>query len=134
MEDGQSTPMGTERRSESEQSSRLSDDELYRALAARPRRRLLYVLLDEGESTIREIAAVLAGWDATLRETMVTTGDRDRILVKPDHVHLPKLVRTGLVTYDRESGAVEIEQLDGAVVDLICRSVESERPASPDDA
>ncbi|MEF8815104.1 MAG: hypothetical protein V5A55_15035 [Halovenus sp.] len=128
MKDGQPEPAEIDRRAEPDRSPRLSDDRLYRALAATPRRRLLYILLVEEKSTIDEIATVLAGWDATETGTITTPADREQIIVALEHIHLPRLSETGLVTYDRESGAVELERLDDAVIDLICQSVESEHP------
>ena len=104
----------------------LQDDQLYRALASAQRRRLLYVLLVEQESAVGKLATVLAGWDATEAGGMATPADREQILIALEHVHLPILAESGLVTYDRDDGTVRIEPLDDAVFDLICQSVETE--------
>ncbi len=108
---------------------RLSDDELYRALSARRRRRLLYLLLVEDVATIDKIATVLAGWDATETGTMVTPDERTEIMLELRHVHLPRLAEAGFVAVDSDDDTVELLPLDDAVVDLICQSVESEDEA-----
>jgi DNA-binding transcriptional ArsR family regulator len=107
-------------------SPRLAEDGFYRALESVQRRRLLSFLLGETESTIGELAAVLAGWDAAGAETMATPGDHEAITLQLVHVHLPMLDEVGLVDYDSDRGDVRIEPLDDAVADLIQRSVEAE--------
>lgn len=105
---------------------RLSDDNLYRALASTRRRRLLYLLLEEGRSTIDTVTTVLTGWNATDSETMATPEDREQILVTLEHVHLPLLDETGMITYDSDDRVIDIEPLDPVVDDLIRRSVDAE--------
>lgn len=107
----------------------LSDDRLYQALSAGRRRRLLYVLLVEESSTVDRLATVLAGWTAAESQETVTSDDYERILTELDHVHLPVLDDAGLVSYDRENGAVDIAPVDDTVAELISRSVESEPPS-----
>lgn len=114
------------RGAEAETAPQLSDDELYGALRATRRRRLLYLLLIEEEATLDRIATVLAGWDATERGTMVTPDEREQIMDELQHCHLPRLVEAGFVTVDRERETVQLRPLDDAVIDLICQSVESE--------
>lgn len=104
----------------------LTDDSLYRALASTQRRRALYILLVEEETRIEKIATVLAGWDATETGTMATPKDRKEILIQFRHVHLPQLVEAGLVSTEEDCSKVRMCQLDTAVIDLICQSVESE--------
>lgn len=129
MNEDQDEPTQNGRQTETGTAPGLSNDLLYRALADTRRRRLLYVLLVEGKSTVDEIATVLAGWDATQTGTMALPADREQIIIELDHVHLPRLVEAGLVTHVRESGVVETEPLDDAVADLICRGVESAPPS-----
>ena len=113
-----------------ENAPRLSDDRLYRALASRRRRRLLYLLIEEGKCEIEEAATVLTGWDATESSAMKTADDRERIAITLKHVHLPLLADVGLIAYSSESDTIEIESLDSVVEDLIWRSVESEPNAT----
>lgn len=109
----------------------LTDDRLYAALASTQRRRLLYYLLDREGGSVDEIATVLTGWEATETGGMGTPDDRTRVRIALEHCHLPRLAEAGLVTYDREAGAVEIEPLDPAVDDLLSRSVDPEHSADP---
>lgn len=108
-------------------SSRLADDDFYRALASGRRRRLLAILFDDSESTVDELANVLTGWETTEAGTMATLDDRDRIAVELRHVHLPVLDDVGLVTYDTQTGAVRLDDVDDVVSGLISRSIEAER-------
>lgn len=109
----------------------LSDDQLYRALSSTKRRRLLYILLVEEETTIEKIATVLSGWDATETGKMVSSNERERILIELDHIHFPLLTEAGLITYGRQERTVKIEPLSDTITDLICQSVETELPSSP---
>lgn len=102
----------------------LSDDALYRALASRQRRRLLSALLIEEESTLEELATMLTGWQATETRTIGTVDDRTDVMIALRHSDLPILEETGFLTYDSESGTVELEPIPSAVRELIHRSVE----------
>lgn len=124
------TARNTSDRGEGE-TPQLSDDELYRALGSTRRRRLLYILLVEEESAVGKLATILAGWDTTETGGMASPDDREQIRLGLEHVHLPLLEKTGLVAHDRENDTVGLEELDDAVVDLICQSVETERSSDP---
>jgi DNA-binding transcriptional ArsR family regulator len=104
----------------------LADDQFYRALASTQRRRVLSFLLEETESTVDELAAVLAGWDAAATGTMATPDDHEAIALLFVHAHLPMLDEAGLVDYDPDRETVRVEPLDDAVAALIQRSVEAE--------
>lgn len=99
------------------------DDDVYRALADRARRRVLAYLLDERESTVDKLAAVLVGWDAVDRESTTTADERSDWGIRLYHLHLPLLADVGLVDFDADAGTVELADLDPAVRDLIARSV-----------
>ena len=107
----------------------LSDDRLYRALSSTQRRRLLYVLFVEEESTVEHLGTILTGWETTETGTMAGPAERERAIVELRHRHLPVLDETGLVTYDDDNQRVSIECLDPAVRDLVCQSVEIEHPS-----
>lgn len=102
------------------------DDEIYRALGSRERRRLLHLLLDEEERTVEELATLLLGWDVTVSGTVGDPDDRLRTILRLEHVHLPILDEIGLVSYDPDRGTVRAEQLDAATVELIERGVDTE--------
>lgn len=106
--------------------SRTSDHQFYRAMASRERRRLLYVLLDRDERTVEEVATVLVGWDATESGTVGDPDDRNLVLLRLVHIHLPLLDDVGLVAYDEDRGTVRLESLDEATCEYIERGVDTE--------
>ena len=113
--------------SESAAPTRLSDDQFYRALRSVHRRRLLYYLLDNPESTVQEIATVLCGWQASTTGTMKTPEDRSDVLLVLKHNHLPRLADAEMVDYNPQNGTVHLESLHPFVADIIRRSVEAAR-------
>jgi len=123
--------MGDEQRSvddtETERGRRLTDDDLYRALSATRRRRLLYLLNrdDDDAASVGELATLLAGWDATESNRLVTAEDRRQIIVDLYHRHVPLLAETGLVTYDDEDGTLQLTDLDDRVRELVVDSVDT---------
>ena len=106
---------------------RLSDDDLYRALASTQRRRTLYILLVQDATTLDNLATVLAGWEATEAGMMRGSGDYQRIRTELHHRDLPALEDAGLVEYDHATDTVTLEPLTDDVASLIARSVESEQ-------
>ena len=105
--------------------SRSADDEFYRALSSRRRRRILAFLLDERECSRDELATVLAEWESTDMGSMSTQDDYDRIQLDLHHVQLPMLDESDLVVYDSERGTVTIEPLETETRALIRRCIEA---------
>ena len=105
----------------------LADDRLYRSIAARPRRRLLYYLFDADEATVEELAEVPVGWNATEEGELATTEDYERMVVSLKHTHLPALADTDLVTYDPARGTVATGEVADSVRDLVERSTAAEQ-------
>lgn len=101
-------------------------DELYRALAAAPRRRVLYHLLHESPASPDELADLLAGWEATTRDGAVGPERRTTLVTELHHVHLPLLEDTGLVTRDGDAEGVRITPIAEPVADAIRSAVEYE--------
>lgn len=106
---------------------RLSDDDLYRALALTQRRRVLYILLVQETATLDSLTTVLAGWEATDAGTMRGADDYQRIRTELHHRDLPVLEDAGLVEYDQATDSVTLESLSDDVASLVARSVESEQ-------
>ena len=115
---------------ESSGSPEISTDQLYRALASEQRRRLLSYLLDGEERTVEEIATVLTGWQAAESGSMQTAADREQVHIELFHSHLPLLDEIGVIRYDEDRGAVEIESLDPAVESLLAEGIDSAPPRS----
>lgn len=101
-------------------------DELFGVLSNATRRRVLWYLLDYPETTLGELADVLAGWAASERD-VVGPEYREAALVALHHRHLPVLVAAGLVTYDVDSGAVRCGSLPYPVEVVIEFSYQYER-------
>lgn len=101
----------------------LGSDRFYRAMAAEPRRRVLYHVLETDRSTLEELATVLTGWDAVESSRVESTDVRDQWKMELRHVHLPHLADVELLEYDQETGVVEATDLDPGVRDLVTDSV-----------
>lgn len=108
---------------------RLAESQFYQALTSPHRRRLLFYLLENKESTVEELASVLSGWEATTTGTMQTSADRSAIRFQLLHNHLPRLADAGLIEYDAQAGTVQREPLHRRVTAIIRQSVEAERLA-----
>lgn len=106
---------------------RLAEDKFYRALASSDRRRVLYYLLEENDSTVEELATVLCGWKATTGQTMRRPADRRELIVELSHNHLPQLADVGLISYESHTGSVHLDSLHPPVADIIRQSVRVER-------
>lgn len=113
------TSSQTDRSEEGDTESVLTDDEFYRALASVRRRRILAYLLEQEESTVDELAGVLASWEATATDDIATQNAHQRMKTSLVHVHLPMLAATGLVDYDSSEGSVMLGPLDERIRTLI---------------
>jgi hypothetical protein len=82
---------------------------LYKILGSRKRRLVLeYLLKNPGPTSLDELTRwVTAAEHETLPEA-VTIGQRNEVLVRLVHVHLPKLVGYGLVEWDRTTDEVSL--------------------------
>ncbi|SHH52134.1 DUF7344 domain-containing protein [Halobaculum gomorrense] len=118
---------GTDQRGEGQAGERvtLADDELYRAFASKPRRRLLHLLLDAdaGSRSVDELATLLSGWEAADSGSAVSPNEHVRTRIALTHVHLPRLAELNLIEYDPTEGAVSATAVDPAVATVIERSV-----------
>ncbi|USZ73326.1 DUF7344 domain-containing protein [Natronosalvus halobius] len=103
----------------------LASNSFYRALSERPRRRVLYYLLERDECSVDELADVLAGWETTT-ETMVAPDRRHQHELSLVHSHLPLLSEAGLVAYDSESGEVSLATVPEPAKALVRRAIEAE--------
>lgn len=106
--------------------TRLADDGFYRALAARPRRRVLSHLFEESSSSRSELATVLAGWRAGESAGRATEKDYEQIVAALHHTHLPRLDDCGLIQYDRTTGSVTLTHVHEQIRRLIRQSIDAE--------
>ena len=128
----ESTPAGessasTERTGSGSPDTRLAEDQFYRALAARPRRRLLAYLLEHETATRDDLAALLVGWETTDSGETADTDSYRRIRTMLRHSHLPMLDEAGLVRYDSEADEITLRDLDERVVDVLRYSISAEQ-------
>ncbi|WP_226480326.1 DUF7344 domain-containing protein [Natrinema amylolyticum] len=91
----------------------IDDDEIFDALAARYRRRLLVELLTRDRRDIEKLTGIsraVADADGELlRKTLSNSrsiSGADEKLLEKHHVHLPKLAEYGFIEWDREDHVV----------------------------
>ncbi|MFB6107527.1 MAG: hypothetical protein ABEJ82_01640 [Haloplanus sp.] len=92
-----------------------TEHEIFDVLSNRRRRYTLYALTRDDGSTIGSLAEQVAAWENDSEIADVTPAERKRVYTALQQSHLPKLERTGMVTFDPESGRVEPT---GAVDDI----------------
>lgn len=102
-------------------------DPAFSLLADEHRRHLLYLLREHGSATLDDLADVLTGWLAVRHgDGVATPDDRQRILVRLYHVHVPKLASAGVVAFDEDSGTVSLDTLPPMVDHLLDAALELE--------
>lgn len=103
------------------------------------RRYALYFLTDRHATDVETLATVVAGWTGTRADptAVVTPDDRENVRMSLHHTHLPRLEREGFVSYDRETGAVELAEVPDLLETVLTRSLDQRRreagPESPSD-
>lgn len=107
-----------------------ASDGFYRALAEQSRRRILFSLLEDEQSTAEDLAELLYGWATTSGEQVTY----DQIRLELYHSHLPKLAASGLVEFDPETGAVERAELAEEIRAVIRHSIAAEQHDRPADS
>lgn len=103
----------------------LADDNFYRALASKYRRRVLYYLIETESTTVGELATALSGWEATTTGTMQSHADRNKIYLALVHNHLPQLANAGLIDDESHTDSIQLQSLHPQVIDLIRQSVKA---------
>ena len=83
-----------------------TEQEVFDILSNRRRRYALYALLNDDTTTIGSLAERIAAWENDCTVDEVTSTERKRVYTALQQSHLPKLERTGLVSFDRETGRV----------------------------
>jgi len=100
------------------------------AVAADERRRLvIHYLRDRKTAPLDELATVVSGWTQARGSDakMVTPDERERVRMALHHVHLPRLVDAGAVSYDRDAGVVTLDAPSDLLVSILERSLADER-------
>lgn len=87
--------------------------ETFDLLADPHRRYVLYYLTKESEVVdLETLAAAIANWDGGPTATG-RSDNREAIATGLYHTHLPKLADAGLITFDADTGSIELTETKG---------------------
>ncbi|MFW5895831.1 MAG: DUF7344 domain-containing protein [archaeon] len=93
---------------DSEESGRLSDDELFEVLSNRRRRYAVHALEEtDGAAEIGDIAEQVAAWEYDVDVDEVSYEERKRVYTALQQSHLPMMDDTGIVEFNKNRGLVE---------------------------
>lgn len=90
-------------------SDALSQDDVFDLLSNR-RRRFILAYLSEQETpvTLKRLTTQLAGWENGIDVDEVTDQQRKRVYISVYQTHVPRLTDASLITYDSDTGLVEL--------------------------
>jgi hypothetical protein len=96
----------------------LTRDELFDLLQSRHRRLMLWYLHEEtdGEARLRSLSTQVAALEEGVDPSEVDPSARQRVQIMLYQSHLPKLVESGVVTYDEGRELVELTALSDVFV------------------
>lgn len=95
------------------QATEISTNEVFALLSNERRRRVLqYLRRNGGEARLRELATDIAAEENDVEPVEVTYAQRKRLYTSLYQSHLPRMERSGVVTYNRNTGVVALA--DGA--------------------
>jgi len=113
----------------SDSSSHLSQDVVFEILSSRRRRMALYLLRQNGgDSTVNELAELIAALENDVDVDELTSQQQKRVYVSLYQTHLPKLEQTGIIEYDAEAGEVRLTDRASEVDSYLTRRTESSYP------
>lgn len=88
-------------------------DEIIDVLTHRYRRYILYHLTHDSEAVdFDKLVSSLDNWEAD-QNGKIRNGSRTSVEIQLHHVHLPKLVEAGVITFDAETGSIELAETKG---------------------
>jgi DNA-binding transcriptional ArsR family regulator len=97
-------------------------------LGSKRRRYVLYVLQNRKKATFKEVTERVAIWETETVSEELDERTRENIRVNLHHSHLPKLEDAGMITYDRQSGAVYLRDLSDTMEEILDYYKNIERP------
>jgi DNA-binding transcriptional ArsR family regulator len=104
----------------------LSQDVIFDILSSPRRRYVLYYLRKEGGPIdLTQLAERVAAWENKTTVENLTNQERKRVYVSLYQTHVPKLSDVGIVSYDQESGMVDITEQAHEVDTYLTRSEET---------
>ena len=87
----------------------LTQDEIFELLSSSRRRFILYYLNREQRPVeLGELASEIAAWENDTTVEQLTRQQRKRVYVSLYQTHIPKMEDAGLITYDAETGVLEL--------------------------
>lgn len=101
-------------------------DDAFLALRNRKRRYVCYFLLEHETASLSELADVVSAWIHTADSRVVEPRCRDQCHLQLLHVHVPTLVETNLLAYDRDGKTVSLAPCPEPVRELIVRACRTE--------
>jgi len=84
----------------------LEQNDLFDILSSARRRYVLYLLDENGEMKLMDLAEHVAAWENEIDREAVTNDQRKRVYVSLYQTHVPRLEEFGLVEYEAENGSV----------------------------
>lgn len=87
----------------------LSQDVVFDVLSSKRRRQVLLLLKNEGPMRLTELAEMVAAMENDTSVDDLTKQQRKRVYVSLYQTHVPKLEDAGLVSYEQDSGVVELQ-------------------------
>jgi len=87
----------------------ISTDEVFALLSNERRRNVLrHLSANGGEARLRELATEIAAEENGIKPVEVSYAQRKRLYTSLYQSHLPRMERSGVIEYDRNSGAVTL--------------------------
>lgn len=88
----------------------ISRDSAYDLLSNSRRRYVISILRERNEPMrLNDLSRELAAWENDVEPDALTNPQVKRVYVSLYQTHIPKLAEAGVVSYDQESGMVELE-------------------------
>lgn len=107
----------------------LSQDVIFDLLSNRRRRFILSYLYEHDEPTmLMEFATRIAAWENNVPIDEVTDDQQKRVYVSIYQTHIPKLEDAGVITYDAESGLIELTDRADDLIQLLLIDHRDEPP------
>ncbi len=104
-------------------------DSVFDVLRERDRRYVLYFLLEHDRVTLPEVANVVTGWGHANAAEVADKDDRDDVATELRHRHLPVLLDSDFVEYDRSTESLSLSPCPKPIRTIIERSCREETGA-----
>lgn len=96
-------------------STALSDGEIYDVLRNSRRRAALSYLLEQGRASVREVTTHVAATEYDVAPEAISPEQRKRVYTALSQCHLPRLDEYGVVDFDEDAKAIELDDVPGPV-------------------